>query len=57
MVINKRVSSAILSFEHFKAPGLDEIYPGMPKDSKDYLEWLLRNIFLSRFGIGDVLFS
>lgn len=44
-VINKKARAAMLSSEHFKAPGMDGIYSAILKGNKAYLKQHLRNIF------------
>lgn len=45
LVINNKTRAAIISFEHFKAPGKNDIYPTMPEEGIEYLEQLIINIF------------
>lgn len=44
----QKVRAGILSFEHNKAPGMNGIYPAMPKEGVEHLEWRLEGIFRER---------
>lgn len=43
-VCNEKARVAILTFEHFEAPGMDGVYPEILKESVLHFEQLLRSI-------------
>lgn len=54
MFTRKNARTVILSFEHFKGPGMDGIYPTMIMGGMRSLERLLLDIFLVNLALGYV---